>query len=219
MNSPAKARWYFDLVSPFAYLHLKEFNTLPGEVDIEYVPILLAALLSHWGHKGPAEIPAKRIYTYRYVNWLARHLGIELRMPPSHPFNSLHAMRLLIAAGLTGANVTLAFDFVFRNGRDLQDPAVLVELGRQLGIRDVKTATGDEKVKQILRANTDQAIKLGVFGVPTFVVDDALFWGADSIDMMRDYLREPDMFMSPEMQRIDSLPVGAIRKDAHVPVE
>ncbi|MGH8278446.1 MAG: DsbA family protein [Gammaproteobacteria bacterium] len=94
-----RAVWYFDLISPFAYLHFKRLHELSASLEIERVPVLFAGLLKHWEHKGPAEIPSKRVYTYRYVTWLAKHLGILFKIPPSHPFNSLHALRLLIAAG------------------------------------------------------------------------------------------------------------------------
>ena len=101
MSTPINSRWYFDLISPFAYLHFKQFHRLPADFKIEYVPVLFAGLLKFWGHKGPAEIPGKRIYTYRHIIWLAKHLEIPFKVPTSHPFNSLYALRLLIAAGPT----------------------------------------------------------------------------------------------------------------------
>src|SRR5690349_3273659 len=67
-----KARWYFDFVSPFSYLHLKLFDRIAVPLEIEPVPVLFAGLLKSAGQKGPAEIPAKRVQTYRYCTWLAR---------------------------------------------------------------------------------------------------------------------------------------------------
>lgn len=211
-----KARWYFDLISPFSYLHLKQFHRLPDEIEIEYVPVLFAGLLKHWGHKGPAEIPAKRVYTYHHVNWLAKHLDIPFKVPPCHPFNSLYALRLLIAAGLTHAHVAVAFDMIWREGCDLQSPEALTELARRLGITSVENALADEQIKQQLRTNTDGAIQQGLFGVPTFVINEVLFWGQDSLDMMLDYLRDPGLFETHEMQRASSLPVGAARLQSRV---
>src|SRR6185503_3773257 len=160
------ARWYFDLVSPYAYLHLKQFGRLPAALGIEYVPVLFAGMLQHHDHKGPAEIAPKRAYTYRQVTWLGRHLGIPFRMPPSHPFNSLHGLRLLVAAGPTRQNVETAFDMAWQEGRDLQAPEVIAELGARLHIKDVSAALADESVKARLKANTEEAIARGVFGVP-----------------------------------------------------
>lgn len=206
-----RANWYFDVISPFAYLHLKQLHKLPASLEIEYVPVLLAGLLKHWDHKGPAEIPAKRTYTYRYVTWLAGNLGIPFKMPPSHPFNSLAAQRLLIAAGPNPANVAVAFDMIWQEGRDLQDPGEIAELGRRLGIKDAQATLTDPGIKAKLKTNTDNAISKGVFGVPTFLIGEQLFWGQDSLEMMQDYLRDPDIFDTPQMKRAVELPIGATR--------
>lgn len=207
-----RAVWYFDLISPFAYLHLKQFSKLPARVEVEYMPVLFAGILKHYEHKGPAEIPAKRIYTYKHVTWLGKHLGIPFKLPPRHPFNSLHALRLLVTAGPSRENVEIAFDMAWREGRDLQDPQALAELAQRMGVPDERAAS-DEKVKARLKANTDQAILKGVFGVPTFLLGEVPFWGQDSLEMMLDYLRDPGMFDTPEMQRAASLPEGATRKE------
>jgi 2-hydroxychromene-2-carboxylate isomerase len=132
-------------------------------------------------------------------------------MPPTHPFNPLSAMRLVIAAGVDRRAVQTAFDFVFRDGRDVSDPIVLADLAQALGLPDRDAALNDPAVKQTLRKNTEWAIAKGVFGVPTFVVGDELFWGHDAFDMAVDYLRDPAGFEDAEMRRIDSLPVGVTR--------
>src|SRR5579863_1284424 len=122
MKTLRDSRWYFDLISPFSYLHFKQFHRLPAGFEVDYVPVLFAGMLKHWEHKGPAEIPPKRTYTYRQVVWLAGHLGIPFTMPPAHPFNSLHGLRLLVAAGPTRQNVETVFDMVWKDSRGLQDP-------------------------------------------------------------------------------------------------
>lgn len=208
-----KASWHFDLISPFSYLHLKQFGRLPADLKIEYVPVLFAGLLKHWENRGPAEIPPKRLYTYREVTWLGQHLGIPFKLPPAHPFNPLSALRLLIASGVTREHVETAFDMIWQEGRDLMDPANLAELGKRLGVKDVRAALADEAVKAKLKANTDGAIAKGVFGVPTFLMGDTLFWGQDSLDMMQDYLKDPTLFDTPEMRRIGALPEAVIRKE------
>src|SRR5579863_5042965 len=211
------SQWYFDLISPFSYLHFKQFHRLPAGFEVEFVPVLFAGLLKHWEHKGPAEIPPKRVYTYRHVTWLGRHLGVPLKVPPSHPFNPLQALRLVIAAGPTREHVETAFDMVWKEGRDLQDPNEVSELGKRLHIKDVPAALADGAVKAKLKANTDAAIARGVFGVPTFFLGEALFWGQDSLEMMLDYLKDPGLFETPEMRRVYSLPVGTARREASKP--
>jgi 2-hydroxychromene-2-carboxylate isomerase len=206
--------WVFDLISRFAYLSLKQLPRLPPGTRVDFVPVLFAGLLNHHGQTGPAEIAPKRRFTYRFVVWRARTMGVELKMPPAHPFNPLNALRLVIAAGSDRRAVETAFDFVWHRGRDVADEAALAELARELGIPDASAALSDPGVKQTLRKNTEWAISRGVFGVPTFVIGDELFWGHDAFDMALDYLRDPAPFNDDEMKRIEDLPVGAARSRA-----
>jgi len=205
-----KIAWVFDVISPFSYLSLRQLDRLPKDVEIEYVPVLFAGLLNHHGQTGNAEIESKRRFTYRFALWRARKLGIPMRMPPAHPFNPLHALRLIIAAGGSRKAIETVFDAVFWHSRDVADPAVIEDLARQLGV--AAAALSDSKVKQRLHDNTNWAIERGVFGVPTFIVGNETFWGHDSFDMVVDYLHDPALFQDSEMQKIEQLPVGVMRR-------
>ena len=206
-----KISWVFDLISPYAYLGLTQLPQLPPGIEVELVPALFGVVLNHHGQVGPAEIESKRRFTYRFVVWRARQMGVPFKMPPTHPFNCLNAMRLVVAAGSDRKSVATAFDFVFGQGRDVADPAVLAELAQALGLPDVQAALNDATVKKSLRDSTDWAIQRRVFGVPTYVVGDELFWGQDAFEMLVDYLRDPRSFDDEEMRRVDSLPVGVTR--------
>jgi 2-hydroxychromene-2-carboxylate isomerase len=213
MNGQAavgKISWVFDVISPFAYLGMRQLRQLPDEIEVRFVPVLLAALLEHNGQLGPAEIPAKRRFTYRFALWRARKMGIPMRFPPAHPFNPLAALRLIIAAGSSRRAVETVFDAVFLEGRDVADAGVVAALAHQLGIGDPGVMSAPA-VKARLRDNTDWAIAQHVFGVPTFVIDEELFWGHDAFDMVMDRLREPAQFQDAEMSRLDGLPVGVAR--------
>ena len=203
--------WVFDVLSPFAYLALPRLRELPSGVELKVVPVLLAALLDHFGQRGPAEIPSKRRFTYRFVLWRARRLGVPLRMPPAHPFNPLAALRLVIAAGSDTRAAGTVLQAVFGEGRDLTDPAVIADLAARLGVADPQTALSDPAVKQRLRDNTQWACSRGVFGVPTLVIGEELFWGHDAFDMALDFLAQPQSFADADMRAIDTLPVGAAR--------
>ena len=85
---------------------------------------------------------------------------------------------------------------------------MLAELAQELGLPDANVGP---EVKKSLRDSTDWAIQRGVFGVPTYVVGDELFWGQDAFEMLVDYLRDPRSFDDEEMRRVDSLPVGVTR--------
>jgi len=211
MKDVVKVSWVFDVISPFAYLAFPQLSRLPAHVSVEFVPVLLAGLLQHFGQLGPAEIPSKRRFTYRFALWRARQLGLPMRMPPAHPFNPLAALRLIIAAGSDRRAAGTALDAVYREGRDVADPAVIAELAHELGVADPQAALGDTTIKQRLRDNTVWASSQGVFGVPTLVIGNELFWGHDAFDMALEYLRHPDAFRDPDMQAADTLPVGVTR--------
>ena len=209
--APVRVAWVFDVISPFAYLALPRLEELPAGVELVVVPVLLAALLDRFGQRGPAEIPSKRRFTYRFVLWRARRLGLPLRMPPAHPFNPLAALRLIIAAGSDRRAAETVLKAVFGEGRDLTDQAVIADLAAQLGVADPQRALADAAVKQRLRENTLWASAQGVFGVPTLLIGEELFWGHDAFDMALDYLSRPQSFADPDMRALDSLPIGAAR--------
>ena len=202
--------WYFDFVSPFSYIGFERLKELPREVELELRPVLFAGLLGHWGQKGPAEIVPKRRYTYRWSTWWARSLGVPLRYPAGHPFNPLHHLRLAIAAGCTHEAVRRIFEQLLTTGADPAERQVFASL---CGALDVDPQSlGAAQVKDTLRRNTEQAAALGVFGVPTFVVDGELFWGADSLEFLQAYLADSSVLRNDEMRRLDALPVSAQRK-------
>jgi 2-hydroxychromene-2-carboxylate isomerase len=207
-----KVSWAYDVISPFSYLSLKQLSLLPEGTEIEPVPVLFASLLNHHGQIGNAEIHPKRLFTYRFCLWRARHLGIAMRFPPSHPFNPLMALRLIIAAGNDLRAAEAVFDAVWRDGRDVSQTEVIDDLGRQLGLNEPLRAIGDPAVKQKLLDNGAWAIAQGLFGVPSFVIGKDVFWGHDGFEMALDYLRNPQLFQDAEMKKLESLPIGVSRQ-------
>jgi 2-hydroxychromene-2-carboxylate isomerase len=203
--------WYFDFVSPFAYLQCAIFPRLPSGVMVRRKPVLLAALLNHRDTLGPAEIPGKREFTYRQVLWLAHRHGVALRLPPRHPFDPLAALRLAVALDASPDTVRRIFDFIWAEGRDPSDPGELAALGAELGVSDPQAIVADPEVKARLRRNTDDAIAAGVWGVPTFVADGLCFWGFDAGDMLLSHLQDPSLFSTGAYERIESLS-GVVRK-------
>ena len=204
--------WFFDVISPFAYLAWQEMDQLPSDMPVEFVPVLFAGILNHYGQKGPAEIEPKRRFTYRFALWRAQKLGIEMKMPPAHPFNPLSALRLIIASGTSHESVEQVLNAVFKQGRDVSNPTVIADLAAQLGIQDVQAAISAPTVKQQLHDNTRFAIENGVFGVPTLMIGKETFWGHDAVEMAVDYWRDPQAFNTPRMTAADTLPLGSVRR-------
>ena len=193
--------FYLDFVSPYAWL---AFEQLPKALEglsysVQYRPVLLGALLQQHSNPGPAGIAPKRDWTYRHVTWLGHSLGVSLQMPARHPFSPLPLLRQALACSADGhINRFVAgtlLRHVWQGGHDALDPERLerlaVELAPQLQPHlEPMGAT----VKALLRTNTDTAAAIGVFGVPTFEVDGKLFWGLDSLPMLRAYLENADWF-------------------------
>ncbi|MBG9389607.1 2-hydroxychromene-2-carboxylate isomerase [Caenimonas aquaedulcis] len=184
--------FYFDFISPYAYL---AFEKLPLALQgishaVDYKPLLFAGLLKHHGQLGPAEIAPKREWTYRQVLWQAHANDIPMDMPAAHPFNPLPLLRLSLACGANGlVNRYVAetvFRKVWRGGADPTDTGRLKELTELL--KPARDPASDA-VKSELKTNADEAIARGLFGVPTFAVDDKLFWGFDALPMLRAYLQ------------------------------
>jgi 2-hydroxychromene-2-carboxylate isomerase len=183
--------FYLDFLSPFAYL---AFEQLPAALrghsySVTYKPVFLPALLKHHGQLGPVEIAPKRDWTLRQVQWLSRSHGVDLQMPASMPFNPLALLRLAVACEASGQPnryvVETLFKHVWQGGAEAADPLRLQAITEQL---QPPCAPASKAVKDQLKAHTDEAIALGVFGVPTFVVDGKLFWGLDALPMLQAYV-------------------------------
>lgn len=189
--------WYFDLVSPFAYLALPAVERLAARHPVRFRPVVFGAILSHWGGLGPAEVPPKRRHTYRLCQFLADQAGVPFRFPPAHPFRSLDALRgLALQDEADPAAVRAAFDHVWARGGD---PSLL-------------PGSADPVAKERLRAWTAEAVAAGVFGVPSLAIGGEVFWGLDAMPMAEAFLRVPALFRAGEMARLDALPVGVQRR-------
>jgi len=201
--------FYLDFISPYAYLAFEQLpESLQGlSLSVTYKPVLLGAMLKHHGQLGPAEVPSKRAWTYRHVLWLGHAHGIPIEMPASHPYNPLAHLRLALATTHDGAVsrhvAETIFRDVWRGGGEAGDAGRLAALTAQL--TPVREATGDA-VKAQLRANTDEALAQGAFGVPAYEVDGRTFWGFDGLAMLRAALLGEAWFDGPDWARADQRP-------------
>jgi len=183
--------FYLDFSSSFAYLAFEELpQALMGiSHSVTYKPLLVAGLLKHYGRLGGPDIPAKREWTQRHVQWLAHSKGLPLAIPLSHPFNPLALLRLAVASDPTGCPNRYVCETVLRHvwvgGDDAVDSQRLSALEQQLS---AKRDPASPEVKAQVKAHFDTAMEKGVFSVPTFEVDGKLFWGLDALPMLRAYL-------------------------------
>jgi 2-hydroxychromene-2-carboxylate isomerase len=212
-------RFHFDYLSPYAYIAWTQLPALAARnaCAVEPVPTLLAPVLAHGGQKGPAEIPAKRVWVFKDTVRTARVLGIPFSPPPSHPFNPLLALRATIAVEDLIARGR-AIDALFAHawggaGGGVEDAAVVGAALDRAGLDGAALVerAGQDEIKARLRGDTDEAIGAGVFGVPTMRVEAELFWGFDAFGHLERYLRGEDPLGAGELERWRDLPATARR--------
>lgn len=194
-----RIRFYFDFISPYAYLAWTQIQELAKrqQAILEPIPILFAALLDQHGQKGPAEIPPKRLYMYKDVIRRALRLGVPLVPPPTHPFNPLLALRVASIPAPVDQRLRL-IDALFKaawasgTGIESRDSVAAVLGTMQLNAAPLLEAAASPDVKARLKQQTDEALTAGVFGVPTMIVKDELFWGSDSLEALEAFMKGED---------------------------
>ena len=212
-------RFYFDYLSPYAYLAWTQITPLAEKYgrEVEPIPVLFAALLGAHGTKGPAEIPAKRVYVWKDVLRTARVLNVPLETPPAHPFNPLLALRVS-SVDMTRPERRRLVDALYRGtwggGPGITEPSVLATLASDAGFDGTALvrAAGTEAVKARLKAQTDEALAHGAFGIPSLLVDGELFWGYDSFGHVERRLAGRDPLGDTDIMRWKDLPIGATRR-------
>lgn len=212
-------RFYFDFISPYAYVGWFSIRAIAERHGraLDPHPVLFAALLDAHGNKGPAEIPPKRRYTFVDAYRKAHDAGLGgITPPPSHPFNPLLALRV---AGLDAAEderrrvIDALFRAVWAGGGGVETPEAVRAIldGADVDGGDWVARAGAPTAKQALRARTDAALAAGVFGVPTAIADDELFWGVDGLGFLDRFLAGDDPLPGDLAVRWRDLPASATR--------
>ena len=209
-------RFHFDYISPYSYLAWHRLQRFASEhaLRVEVKPTLFAALLNHLGHKGPGEIPPKQRYMFKDCLRGAALLNVPFEPPATHPFNPLAALRatLLDMDEATRQRlVTHLYTATWARSLDVGSPEVVAGVCAEAGVPDALQRIADPAVKARLREATEEAIALGVFGVPTMIVDGELFWGTDSFGHLERYLAGDDPVSPDDVERWASIESSAER--------
>ena len=196
---PTDVRFYFDYVSPNAYLAWTQLPLLVERfgVDVVPVPVLFAGLLDAQGRVGPAEVPDHIRWMWKNVLRKATILSVPFNRPASHPFNPLLALRVSSLPLSPAERVTVIdalFQAVWVLGLDVSDPRVVGDVLDGIGVPGAALVAQAQEVatKDRLRKQTDDAIARSVFGVPSMEVGDELFWGYDDFPYLALYLDGDD---------------------------
>jgi 2-hydroxychromene-2-carboxylate isomerase len=187
---PKPASFYYDLGSPYAYLSAERIHSVFEEAGAPppvWKPVLLGGLFARFDRRSWARTDAREV-GMREVERRAQAYGLPpIRWPEGWPSDYLFAMRVATFATEIGRGVSLplaAFRQHFAAGRDLSDPdnVLIAAASAELHPRALATAVKRDRIKLRLRETTDEAAELGVFGVPSVVVGEEVFWGDDRLE-------------------------------------
>jgi 2-hydroxychromene-2-carboxylate isomerase len=212
--------FYFDYLSTNAYVAWTQLPKLASRfgVAVEPVPVLFAGLLEAHGQLGPAEVRPKAIWMAKNNLRKAALLGIPLEPPRHHPWNPLLSLRvssLELPAEQRSNLIDALFRAVWVRGLHVSEPAVVASVADELGLPGsaLVEQAGRPESKARLRAQTDEAIAAGVFGVPAMRVGGELFWGYDDWPHLELFLAGKDPLDPRESEKwFGSVRPSAVRR-------
>ena len=190
--------FYFDVGSPAAYLAWTQLPRLAREAGsaIEYRPILLGGVFQATGNRSPMEVPAKGQYMQDDLARHARRYGVEFRHNPHFPINTLTLMRGALGLQMRQPDrmqpyVDAVYRAIWVDAKNMNDPATVGAVLQQAGFdpEQLLALASDPAVKDQLKVATQEAVARGVFGAPTFFVNNQMFWGQDRLDFVKEALQ------------------------------
>ncbi|RKG37717.1 2-hydroxychromene-2-carboxylate isomerase [Acinetobacter rongchengensis] len=185
--------FYFDLGSPYSYVGVQRIQQIAQQYQAEIVwkPMLLGGIFKATGNNSPMAVPAKARYSMIDLGRWSKLWNIPVQMNPYFPINTLNLMRIITAVQIYQPEnfqkiLHSLFDAMFGNPRNLNDINELANVVQGLGleITQVQAWLADEQVKAQLKQVTEEAVERGVFGAPTWFVDDEIFWGIDHLHFL-----------------------------------
>ena len=181
-----EVEFYFDFISPYAYLAYKKIQSLPKNIKIKYKPVLLGALHNLEGITAPAFIKPKLKHMISDCDLISNKNKSNFIWNSKFPINSLSVMRgyLFINAENRELYLNVMFDAYWKDNLDISEEKILKNLLEKCKINSSKFFDGikDLKIKDELKSITQEAHDKGIFGAPTFVVNNKIFWGQDRLE-------------------------------------
>ena len=181
-----EVEFYFDFISPYAYLAYKKIQSLPNDIKIKYKPVLLGALHNLEGITAPAFIKHKLKHMISDCDLIANKNKSNFIWNSKFPINSLSIMRgyLFINDENRKLYLNVMFDAYWKDNLDISNEKILKNLLEKCKINSIKFFDGikDLKIKDELKSITQEAHDKGIFGAPTFVVNNKIFWGQDRLE-------------------------------------
>ena len=181
--------FYFDFISPYSFLAHKEIKKIENRagIKIKYKPILLGGLHNLHGIKAPAFIPAKAKHMVRDCKLIAERNNIKFKFNSYFPIKSLNLMRGVLVAeedNIKDYYIDNIFSTIWQDGLNMNDEIIVQKILKNLNINHKTFAlrSTSSLIKDSLRKKTSEAYEKGVFGAPTFLSNNKIFWGQDRIE-------------------------------------
>jgi len=188
--------FFYDFASPYSYLASTRMEGLEKRTGVPVIwrPFALGHVFKETGNAMTASIPAKAKYMIADLKRWAEFYQAPFQWPSLFPLRSVPALRAALAAEELGQLLQLSaalFQAYWTEGQDLSQTTVLQKIADSLGLPGAKIAARieDQEIKDKLRANTEEAVRRGAFGAPTFFVGEEMFWGNDRIEMVERFLQ------------------------------
>lgn len=185
-----QVEFFFDVGSPYSYLAYHQLPKIANARNAEVVwrPMLLGGVFQATSNTSPATVPLKAKYSMLDLARWAKYFDVPFRNNPHFPINTLHLMRGAIAMQMRSDEefhryLSAIFSAIFEKPRNLGAPEELAVVLETAGISPILflELIQDDKVKEKLKKNTDEAVVRGVFGAPTFFVGSEMYWGQDRL--------------------------------------
>lgn len=190
-----KIEFYFDFHSPYSYLAWTWVRNQP--YTFEFYPVPMASLITHYETKGPAQIEPKRNYLFKDLLRKSKLLNVAFTIPKELPFNSLYALRLALL-GVAGDKQKAVIDAIYTAGWELgmdignDDILKKILMDRGHNVDDLFSKMENKEARRELKQNLERALEKKLFGVPSFVIGEEIFWGQDSIPFLEMHLNNKD---------------------------
>ena len=184
--------FYFDFISPYSYLAHKRIRKIQKEKEIKFIykPILLGGLHNLAGITAPALIKSKKKFLIDDCEMVAKKFKIDFKFNEKFPINSLSLMRgmLVINNEIKDLFIDRFFDAYWSLNSDLENKEIVGKILKKINVDPVIFYENiiKQETKDNLKNITQQAFDKKIFGAPTFIVNNKIFWGQDRLDYALD---------------------------------
>ena len=183
--------FYFDFVSPYSFLAHQEVKKIEKKysIKIKYKPILLGGLHNLHGIKAPAFIPSKAKFMIRDCKLIAEKNKTKFKFNSYFPIKTLNLMRGVLVAkedDILSFYIDKIFDSIWKDGLNMNDQNIIdkIHINMEINPKTFSLRSSSQNIKNLLKRKTDEAFEKGIFGAPTFYINNKVFWGQDRLEFV-----------------------------------